>query len=605
MNAHRTTTWRAACALGLSAVIGLGVVPMAAADSPEFGVLYTGEFDDADARVFRDRMRALGWYQEVFKTSHAASSTDRPRHYNFTHGVDDKQTQAGDDCDILYVSGHGWRRAKIPIYDNRPQVVDSISADSQCVGGPSVHPWEIGVDWLGQFPSNESRWDYDLEWAIFAACLQLDNRTTSDKLAYSNNAPRESSAKAWGRTLLGTPGRMHGIFGYWDVAPAGSYDTYVVNDFFTHAAGHDDTVGTAWAQANAKYGWSWAFLTHSENRNDRLHGQGAGPTADTKATSAYHVDYYKSALSGRILDGRGGAYEQLSDAGSGTLGHWLKVLLGGVEQAFANESDRRVRSQKRTFELPRRVGGGEKQYAAFDAEPVRLDPLVLLQGAPLSIETSQGPNGRSHEAHGTGSGRDGLERAVVQANGRFEYHSGRGVGVERVALQRDEVVEIARGYLSGVDPSFASATPAEIRTVTRERMEFDSSTPGTETIVQYEVRFAQRARGLYVDGPGVGACVTVDSLGVGDAYGYWVDGRSLRRRSARINSVGAHQALEANAQEIGGLIKLPEGEIPLHAADVVLHIDPDASSALEPAWRFETGDATAFYVRAQGDGVFR
>jgi hypothetical protein len=590
---------RALLALALCTLLCLAHTPPAFGEALSFGALYVGQYDDGDAETFRSRMLAEGWHQEVWKTNNSTSTSMKPHHYHFTHGADDAMTEAGDDCDMLYVSGHGWRRAKIPIFWARTSSTpyDSLSADTLCVGGPTVHPWEIGVDWAGAYPSNESRWDSDIEWAIFAACNQLDYRTTSDRIAYPDGAPSNSSAKTWARTLLGAPSRMHAIFGYWDTAPAGSYDTAVTNAFLDGCFDDDLTLGTAWANANARYGFSWAFVTHTANRLDRFQGHGAGVTTDTDPDSSYGIDYYRAGVSGRILDGRGGSYESVSAdrEGDGAFAALKRVL--GIESAFAApvcefESQGRWLNLDRMSETPR--------SAPTELQATPLVPhadRLLVSGA--ASQTTEGDSGTSR-AFGRSVGAEGRESARVSARGEFEYHSGRGLAAASAGMSRERAVATARAYLLRVDPGFADAVAADVSEVTRTRLDLESDRPEASEAVQYQVRFVQRLDGMYVEGPGAGATVVLDSQGVNAAFGRWLDPGGEIRRGEDSKPVSARVALEQNAAEVGRAIKMPDGQVDLRNADAVWRL-ASGEDRLVPAWRFETAAGDAFYTSIDGD----
>jgi hypothetical protein len=592
--------FRALLALALIALLCIGPASPAFAEALSFGALYVGQYDDADAEMFRSKLLAEGWRQEVWKTNNSSYTSMKPHHYHFTHGVDDKMTEAGDDCDFLYVSGHGWRHAKIPIYWAQASTspYDSISADTQCVGGPDEHPWEIGVDWAGRYPSNESRWDSDIEWAIFAACNQLDYRTTSTRVAYSNAAPTNSSAKAWARTLLGEPSRMHAIFGYWDTAPAGSYDTYVISDFMNACLNSDSTLGTAWANANGRYGFSWAYVTHAANRLDRLQGHGAGVTPDTSPTSSYQIDYYRASLSGRILDGRGGAYETVSDASPHArpgVPDWLRRQFG-IEAAVAAPGTT-VRTGDREITLEREA---ETPRTALESRvaQVLIPEVELLVPGVRATETSV-TSGGGRRALGTRSGEEGQEFATVGPDGSFEYHSGRGLGGKPAGISRERALATARAYLTQADARFADAQAAEISEVTRTSLDLDDGSDGDTEVVQYQVRFVQRADGAFVEGPGTGVTVVIDDAGVNAAFGRWVSSTALAQSAPAAPPVSAREALQRNGAELGRAVKVPDDVIRLRGSDVVWHL-ASGSTELRPAWRFETDEGATFFATLDG-----
>lgn len=88
---------RVLCALVVLCVAFPGV---AAADSPEYAALYTGNMSDTDYDWFWYHFASHAWSCEVAKST---NTSYKPRHYHFTHGPNDNNVEGADDADILYV----------------------------------------------------------------------------------------------------------------------------------------------------------------------------------------------------------------------------------------------------------------------------------------------------------------------------------------------------------------------------------------------------------------------------------------------------------------------------------------------------------------------
>ncbi|GAB4277748.1 MAG: hypothetical protein Kow0056_09520 [Coriobacteriia bacterium] len=631
-------------------ITGLALLPVVAvctllarpavseAESRDFGVLYIGNYSDADARYVRDRFLAEGWNQEVFKTSRSTLPGMWPAHYHFTHGPGSKMAEAGDDCDFLYVSGHGYSRAKFPIFRYGVSApVDSISPDTNCTNDS---PWEVGIEWKGKFPSNESRWDYDIEWAVFAACSQLDWRTPP----YAPYAfGKDSAAKAWARTLLGEPGRMHSIFGYWGKAPAGNTDTAIARRFLDAAFDDGTSVLGAWMRANQAYGTAWAAVTHAENRYDRLHGVGSGATPDTSPFAKYHIDYYCSTTPKRILDGRGGSYEQMSNRERPSRGEgWtvaglapdeqggvVPVLIGraasalsGIRLALAAPSSLAppalIPGPRARVEVNATPEGQDIELPSFTARSwtprvgdiipgrrvSRIQEAGVLPGA--SGRTLDVIDGESRDdiclakAVGHGQGLEGHEVGRVWESGRFEYHSGRGLDEAPARLDEAAARRVALQYaqqagLPGLDGAVCEVTP-----ISRMGLSLYDSADTTPEVVAWQVRLTQTVDGVEARWPGSGALLMVDGEGVCDAYGDWLDPESLERVASARRPVPAAFVLDEIARRAGFELKVPE-RFGVWEMELAMggRKGPGGRVLLRPAWRCELDDGAECLVDAQ------
>jgi len=567
-----------------------------AVEGTSYAALYTGNMDDYDQERFAYHFASHGWSCEVNKSTNTAN---KPHHYHFTHGPYDDNYQGADDADILYQSGHGFDQGFIPIYDYYGDATysDSISPDTNCTNSS---PWEIGVDWAGLFPDNQSRWDTDIEWIIFAGCSQLRTIAQGGAITYADNGP----AKTWARTLLGDPARAHAIMGYWYTAPGDGHDYKVVNNFHEYAFHTQYSVCGSWIHANRDEGETdWALVSHTANRYEQLIGVGSGPNPDT--TGTYYIDYWTEYLGQRILDGRGGAYEDpdvvLEDSRS-----WFQRALDWLlapQEAYADFVDRtpaRLYADDTTFEVSPAVRGPNsasgRSFAAMYAAPIRPDAETYLQRGVGRVEHSSDGVNELDVSFGLMRGNEGTETACWHSDGTFSYHSGRGVGSRPVGMSVEEAIEIARTYLTERGELPDDAVLASVNEVSFERWtDLDSADEQQESVVvQYSVRFIQDAGGVFVEGPGTGILVTVGPDGVDDVYKKWfeltpVEGAPVRAgiASAALQEMLDHARSQRDLEE----------EATISSLDVVLYADASASGecTLEPAWRAELDSGQALY----------
>lgn len=585
----------------------LATATPALAEIAEFGVLYIGNFSDADAREVRETLLDHGWQQEVFKSSQDPNPSMWPTHEHFTHGPDDKGKHAGDEADLLYVSGHGWPRAIFPIYrygDNSP--VDSISPDTNCT---NASPNEIGVEWKGLYPSNESRWDNDIEWAIFAACSQLDWRTPPESpYAFSKSNPSDSSAKTWARTLLGEPRRMHSILGYWGIAPAGNTDTAIVRSFLYRSLDLGHSVPSAWMEANQPYGVPWAFLTHAENRWDRLHGVGTGARPDTGADDPFRIDYYRYGVSKRVIDGRGGQYEQMSSL-DGVRG-WLDSVVSffQADTALADPPlelpDQAARAGLRLSDRAR-ARGAAHLGAPRSVTMRRVDGRSLVPRA-AEIRLNPGASDEPREVRvGVGRGDSTPESVIVWPSGLVEYHAGRDSVEDPVAITSADAMDIATEFLSEKGLLPEDSLVADVWAVTRTPMDLDSSESGRVEVLRYDVRLAQRLDGLLVDGDGAGIVLSVDAQGVSDMSMLWfeTEGPPVGRGRRPMDGTRALGHLGSAA---GRGLKIPQQAVVEHMDLVYRPVGSETGlgAVLRPAWRVEFDDGGAVHVDGDTGDVF-
>ncbi|MDA3936381.1 MAG: hypothetical protein PF636_05880 [Actinomycetota bacterium] len=350
----------------------------------------------------------------------------------------------------------------------------------------------------------------------------------------------------------------------------------------------------------------WALVSHTANRYEQLIGVGSGPNPDT--TGTYYIDYWMEYLGQRILDGRGGAYEDpdvvLEDSRS-----WLQRALDWLlspQQAFADYSDHvpeRIEADSTTFDIGpvvRRANPASgRAFSAMRAVPVRPDVERYLDRGIRRSERSSNESGERETAFGVRRSNEGTETASWHSDGRFSYHSGRGVGSRPPSMSAEEAVNAARSYLEERGELPDDAVLASVNEVRFQRWtDLDSAEEQDGIVVQYSVRFIQQANGMFVEGPGTGIVVTVGPDGVDDVYKRWfelspVAGPSVKagRAPAVLQKILSHARSQRDLGEQATIRNL----------DMVLYADATGSGelVLQPAWRAELENGRALYGDAE------
>lgn len=241
----------------------------------EYSSIYAGNLDHQDSIYAASELVRLG-----YETRYNLSSHNRQvRWWSITGEYSEYPGETSDNADFLYYSTHGSSNSdtsttrqftKIYRYDDYwDSPIDLLYADG---GDTSRISYIDDNGWRWKPYRSYSKWDNDLEWAVIAACNQLEH-------FYS----LEDGAHEYGKTLLGYPRRMHSIWGYHEGAPEGyntsgiDKDTNIITYFLNLAitpsttAGGPYSVENAWERANEYYSENdWSGVFHQSNRGDAM-----------------------------------------------------------------------------------------------------------------------------------------------------------------------------------------------------------------------------------------------------------------------------------------------------------------------------------------------
>lgn len=605
------------------------------AKAASFAGLYVGDSDDIAVSTFKDMMIARGWSQEVYKTGEiGASQSDYPYHYHFTNGPNDSHQDAANEADLVFIAGHGQRNATIEVWWNGQQQPDQyVGADTGVNPVYLYHPtypvthyapsWEVGVDWINYPYTNESRWNSNVEWVILGACSQLDKYHEyypSDESQYPGETPTvylttNGAAKAWGRTLIGTPNRAHQILGYYRGAPGGTTMRDRIQTFIQEATNNQVMTLDSWELANEPYfglNYHWAALTHWGNRLDYLHGISSGATADTSTSQPYYIDYYRCDIAdssdnyaGRILDGRGGGYETIS---SSNLFCNLIAYLRPKLEGITNYAKQMVTGKPVYAAGDKLFTPTHKKYVLKTTVPERID-MENLQTIPNANETklveslfgeTRAREEKDNKDNNVKVYKDGKRKLTVWPTGAVAYDNGEVLSSDKLNFNKEEAVEKAKQFINNNDLVSAELKVDRIYETTKTRLNLESTDDDSSAVVQYKVVFRRSLNNVKVEGNAAEVVsVTIDNKGIRRYERYLNDLRSNGTTSKKESLITGDQALNSFIKNADGLLDIPGDAI---ISDLKLVHFASAYNSQEaktvPAWRITVDGDQVFYADA-------
>lgn len=312
-----------------------------------------------DANVINYRFSDYNWRCGQYETDSSV------QHWDFTeYGTD----WEADDGDFLYYMGHaGSSSASNGVTIYSPLMLQGWNYYSNTHSRSYVNPDRIGT-------YSNSKWNTDLEWAMFAACSTLRNT---------------GSAARWGKTLYNG---MHQLLGYKNTSHGHPDDTIIAHSFATRAMGTSiyRQVFTSFRYAHTSpiypvpeyssttsSGFShsdnptiWAAVMHEANYNDLLHGNDTGATADVNGSvsDVRYYDYQNYTKSGGIiLFGESSINLELSETKKYTTKKGNTVTISGENPEY-NEflSIKKVKSLNPSLEKVSKKYKGTKKVSTAE-----------------------------------------------------------------------------------------------------------------------------------------------------------------------------------------------------------------------------------------------
>ncbi|ACV61424.1 hypothetical protein Dtox_0501 [Desulfofarcimen acetoxidans DSM 771] len=541
--------------LTLFLVIVFGVysstgVALAATDDDgkkEFSVLSVGDYDSyanltfEDANYFDDYLQdTLGWtkiqyevdpnpngtgdnYNPTDKTAIGVSLGD------FTDQGSGTVPQA-DQGDLLYFMGHA--------YPSEMLLKDELD---------SVSYTDVGSTYDSGTKSSNSAWDDDLEWIILGAC---------------SIANRDSSGVQWAKTLLGSPRRAHGIYGYKGSSPSNPQDLYVAQRFFQNAAGSSpQTIWSSWINANnATQATNWGVIEHKNNR-DYLWGKGTVTSDTTGDPVIYQYQYNHSPI----------------EIFNATKSNSVTNDVYGLNTSF-NVS-------------PEELDEDTIINQFFDGK----DKLAKNKdnNGNLLVE---GPSGSNLEIYNT-SGAVLYSKEITEETINF--------GTDNAISKAEEFIKVHGGR--PFDATISKIWPLE-KTV----IDIFNDTTGTPETIGYLVEYKRVINGMLVDGyNGDSIRVLIDKNGVSNYYRLWRDIKSndgnkkVNNAEAKGNDnnikniIASGQALEKAKRNANKIYKINKDINPTDAELVYFSKSfMHDQQIMEPAWRVKIDVNAYLYVNA-------
>lgn len=185
--------------------------------------------------------------------------------------------------DIVYINGHGLKKANLQIQDSSETRVGWLCAESSVDFGDDCPKTEIGAEMKpGSTTSTESVWNKRTKWVILAQCDQFDMYDDGGG-EFWNGA---NAALVWACTMKGDGERLHGFLGYYNRAPEGTAHTSRLESFLYHT--QEMSIIDAWKEAHPSgplvVDTNWATLYYLSNVSDRIDSFTESNTPETTDT---------------------------------------------------------------------------------------------------------------------------------------------------------------------------------------------------------------------------------------------------------------------------------------------------------------------------------
>ena len=184
----------------------------------------------------------------------------------------DRITAMSRYADILYINGHGGKRANVRV--QRPgnsTVVQQFVADTNIPLDESKPSAGIGASWVDN-ENTDSIWDLYTKWVIFGACGQLNSYNAE----YNDGEIWQglTAAQCWARTMKSSGRRVHGFLGYYGLAANTDAHKDDLERFFD--CSKTRCLPEAWAAALTPTNIlgigkrNWAYMVYESCRTDAM-----------------------------------------------------------------------------------------------------------------------------------------------------------------------------------------------------------------------------------------------------------------------------------------------------------------------------------------------
>ncbi len=545
--------------------------------SKDYCAYSIGEGDDADYDEFVSLMNIRGFTEYIKKTNNSTSPSLIPTGLSL---------QNSKYADIAYFTGHGFHQAYMPIYrnyqDGFSNYYQAFCAESTAVdfsdyppNNPPIPKYEIGTAFKsGSTTKTESIWKDDLEWAIFAACSQLDYGSQGDGNWWNGL----NNAQIWARTLLGDGNRAHGILGYYGSAP-GDRDVTVVQNFILYSFGTFYPnpiykIPDAWRLANewnlGFSGSNWAVVYHNANYDDYM----LNMTSDTPNGSAYTI---KRKARGSTTQTMPLAMNNNVSLSATNNSLFSNAMIDNYQVDKIEKNDREYIIKKNTVKN--------------DVENIQLKDLQhkIINYNKLKSELLGGSYEKVLEKNGESYYSNNEKRLNILKNGKIEF---RDVSIEedkKVSIDTNEAVDIAKKYLQRLDLLPSDNYQVYISTIETSTMSFADNALSEEQpdITEYNVIFIHTYNGIPIlasDDEGIS--VIINNKGVKSLDYSWREIQIDTRKKEDIKIIEQTVAIDKYIENFDKLYKSKDKKVEIEDVSLMYYYD---KNSVVPVWSFSLG----------------
>lgn len=426
------------------------------------------------------------------------------------------------------------------------------------------------------------------------------------------------AAKTWARTLLGTPNMAHMILGYHQIAPGAVASKPIVNRFYTNMFTYQTTVLDAWYVANDTFGASsnWAAVTHNANRNDYMPGIKTGVTPNTRTADPYYIDYYRSDstnaghLAGRILDGRGGGYEEVSNINS-----FFQSLLGFIRQKITIISKQfRKNEQPKENKEDTIISKGTEYRIQVDIPDIKsLENFEYSSGVKNDkfinslFNGINATNEKDEKQNNIKLYKKGTSILKVWPTGAINYHREQKVADNKISYSPEQALRTARDFIVNNDDVPYKMYVDSVHEVTKTKLDLNSNSDEPPEVLEYKITLRKSINGVPVEGnEAEKISVTVDNNGVkgySRHMGSYIPQGSEISESSMIQGKNALNIVINNAEEIGDLpekVNVTNMALVYYAGTYYNNL-----KFLKPSWKITLNNSINCYVDAVSGKILK
>lgn len=187
--------------------------------------------------------------------------------YNDAGISKDTLLDAMSSADLVFLDSHAYRD-RIVVSNGDKNIV---LAD------------DIGKAFSGRY-TTQTPFNKRTKWMIIQACHQLDY--------FTNTLIADEPVYQWAKALLGAENRMHGVLGYYNIAPADNKADYMLKGFFIYQLRGYNVIDS-WQHAHEEEAkkyydeQNWAAVYHVANQSDNIFAPWTANTSPEEKPQIY------------------------------------------------------------------------------------------------------------------------------------------------------------------------------------------------------------------------------------------------------------------------------------------------------------------------------